>query len=401
MPRLASNPSPALALLALLAAPAALTACGGGGGDGDDPPGGDTWFDPGVPSDVLGDDALPAIELRIAAADVASLEADPRSYVPATVVWEGEEYGPIGVKLKGQNSFQPFSEKPSLRLNVNEYVPGASLWGLQDLTLNNLSSDASMMHERLAYLVAREAGLPASRATHALLTVNGEFYGLYMNVETVKPRLLGDHFADEGGPLFEATDVDFQPALIAGYSLEAGPDDRTLLTGLAQALTIADAEAAMAAAAQYVDLAHFQRYWAVGSVVGQFDAFPYSLPGDDYFVYADPRSRKLWFIPWGMDETFFAADFSPMMINSVLARRCLEAPSCRSGYLAQVWDVLALTEELNLDGVRVRLAAELAPHIARDTRKPYDAAAVTEGQTQQGYFIRGRRQVLTMQLPPQ
>ena len=48
-----------------------------------------------------------------------------------------------------------------------------------------------MMHERMAYWVARQAGgIPASRANHAQLTINGQPYGLYTNVETVKKRIL-------------------------------------------------------------------------------------------------------------------------------------------------------------------------------------------------------------------
>jgi hypothetical protein len=367
----------------------------GGPGPGDPPAG---WTDRWTPSAIF-DESLPAFELRIDAADVAALEADPRTYVEATIVYGGEELGPVGVKVKGQNSFLPFSQKPSLRININEYVEDATLWGLKDLTLNNMSTDTSMMHERLAYHVARQADLPASRANHVQLTVNGQFYGLYMAIETVKRRMISEHFEDADGSLFEATDVDFQPAMVAGYVLEEGPNDRTKLMGLANALTNPDASAAIAAAAQYVDLAHFQRYWAVGTVIGQFDAFPYSLPGDDYFVYADPRTSKLWFLPWGMDETFFAADFPPMQINSVLAQKCLAAPACRQPYLAKVWEILAMTEAMNLEGERLRVQAEIAPVVGRDTRKPYDAAAVTEGQTQQGYFIRGRRQMLTMQLP--
>ena len=97
-----------------------------------------------------------------------------------------------------------------------------------------MHSDPSMMHERLAYLVARQAGgIPASRANHALLTVNGQFYGLYTNVETVKKRMLRRWFADDAGPLFEATDVDFVAADIPFFELASGPDDRSLLAGLA------------------------------------------------------------------------------------------------------------------------------------------------------------------------
>ena len=387
-----SRPGGARALLALAGlatwAGALLAACA------DDP------GDPGDPEQLLGYDLLPELELTVAPADVAALEADPRTYVPATIGYRGHRYGPVGVRVKGQSSFLPFSQKPSLRIHVSEYDRDARFWGLEDLTLDNMRSDPSMMHERLAYRVAREAGLTASRANHALLTVNGEPYGLYANVETVNPQMLAGHFDQAAGPLFEATDVDFVAADVPRYHLEAGADDRRLLDGLAAALAIPDADQALAAAAAYVDIAHFQRYWAMTTIIGQFDGFPYSMPGDDYFVYADPASQKLWFIPWGMDETFLSGEFPPLQTSSVLAARCQASPACKQGYVDQVWELLAMTERIDLEGERVRIAAELADEIAADPRRPYGADEIAEGQTQLGYFIRGRRELLGQMIPP-
>jgi hypothetical protein len=358
------------------------------------------WDDPGESEDFLGYQVLPELELQLDADAIASLEASPREYVPGTIVYQGRSFGPVGVRLKGQNSFQPIDQKPSFRINVDEYIEGVSFYGLHDLTFNNMSTDWSQMHERLAYWVARSAELPASRANHAVITVNGELYGLYANIETVKPRMIKGWFDDNDGPLFEATDVDFAPEFVDAYELDAGPDDRSLLEGLADALMIADADQAIAAASEFIEIDHFQRYWAMSTVVGQFDAFPFSLPGDDYFLYADPTSRKLWFIPWGMDETFFAADFSPLQIQSVLARRCMESPACFQGYVDRAWELLALTEDLGLEAERERVQEEIAPHVADDTRKPFTAEETAEGQVQLGYFIRGRREVLTGFLPP-
>jgi spore coat protein CotH len=358
------------------------------------------WIDTGTSEDLLGADVTPEIGLVIDEAGVASLRAEPRTYVKATLQFDGVSYYPVGVRLKGQNSFLPFDEKPSLRIKVDEYIEDVTIHGLKDLTLNNMSSDASMMHEVLAYHVAREAGLPASRANHATVTINGEPYGLYANVETIKKRMIGGSFADNGGSLFEATDVDFAPQYVDAYELESGPDDRTEIAGLADALTRASATDAISAAGAFIDMAHFQEFWAMESVVGQFDAFPYSFPGDDIYVYADPTSGHLWLIPSGMDETFFAADFSPAQTQSVLAARCKESPACYQGYVDATWTLLGETETWGLEAERARIQDEIAPLVAADTHKPYTMAEVTEGQAQLGYFIRGRRATLGNFLPP-
>lgn len=373
-----------------------LAACGATDGGSEPPP----WTDPGTSEQFYDLRAITELELLLEPEDVAALEARPREYVPATIVWQGQHVGPVGVRVKGQNSFQPFSRKPSLRINIDEYVEGATFFGLQDLTLNNMASDPSQMHERLAYQVAREAGLMAPRCNHALLTVNGQFYGLYANVETVKPRMIKGHFEDNDGPLFEASDVDFVPSMVAAYELESGPDDRALLTGIASSLTMQPADAAVTATSRYLDMSHFQKYWAMASVVGQFDAFPYSQPGDDYYVYADPTSNKAWLIPSGMDETFFAADFSPLQVHSVLATTCLASSGCYRAYVDAVWDIQASNEAFGLEVERARVEAQIAPHVARDTRHPFTADEITYGQTQLGYFIRGRREILSGYFPP-
>jgi hypothetical protein len=348
----------------------------------------------------LGYDRLPELAITVSPEGVASLEAHPLVDVPATLVFEGRAYGPVGLRLKGSNSFQPFSQKPSLRINVDEYDDKARFWGLKDLTLNNMTGDFSMMHERLSYWVARNVGVPASRSNHLRLTVNGQFYGLYANVETVKKQMIGRWFADNSGSLFECTDVDFASQYISRYELEAGADDRTLLTGAANALTIANADEAIAAAGNYVDMTRFIRFWAMTSVVGQFDSFPYSMPGDDYFVYADPMTHKLAFLPWGMDETFMAGDYDVTQIFSVLAQRCKESPACFADYKEETMAVQSLTENLGLAAERQRVVTQIAPYTVMDTRKPYTDEQVTQFQGALRWFISDRRAHLSSWLAP-
>ncbi len=352
-------------------------------------------------SQVYAYDAVPEYHLVVSQAASDALLADPDTYQPAQIILNGRSYGPIGVRLKGQNSFQPWNMKPSLRLSIDEYAPDARLFGLKDMTLNNMDNDLSMMHERLAYYVMRQAGVPASRANHARLYVNGQFYGLYTSLETVKKKMLAQWFTDVEGPLFEATDVDFVAADVPRYELENGPDDRSLLTGLAAALTNPSADAAIADAGQYIDLPAFWSFWAAEAVIGQFDAMPYSNPGDDYFLYADPTTHRLRPIPWGMDETFYASDYDPKTVSSVLARRCSESPSCFAGFTARVWEIVDWMETTNLDGERARVAAQIAPYVAIDQRKPYTTEQVTAYQLAMHWFIKERRDTLATFLPAQ
>ncbi|HUH04509.1 MAG TPA: CotH kinase family protein [Kofleriaceae bacterium] len=366
--------------------------------------------DPGAPPEeipaagdltevIMGYDRMPAIGIEIAPADMELLRVYPRTYVPAHLIYDGRRYGPVGLRLKGGNSFLPIDEKPSLRINVNEYIHGAEFFGLKDMTLNNMSEDFSMVHERLAYFVARHVG-PASRSNHALVTVNDQFYGLYTNLETVKDRILARWFDDNAGPLFEATDVDFAPQYIDAFELQDGPDDRRLLEAAAQALTDTQPDRAIAAASEFVNMGSFFAYWAMVAVIAQFDAFPYSVPGDDYFVYADPGTDQLWFMPWGMDETFYSAEHDVLQVSSILATTCLAVSTCRQAFVSEVWATLRMVEDLDWKGELERIVAEIAPHVTMDRRKPYADAMVAEFQQQMRWFISGRRITLEAMLGP-
>lgn len=350
---------------------------------------------------ILGYDALPELALTVSPTNVAKLLADPRVDVPATITFRGRSYGPIGVHLKGGGSFMPFDQKPSFRIKIDEYVEAARFYGKKDLTFNNIHDDPSMMHERLGYFVARAAGLPASRSTHMRLTVNGQFYGLYNNTETVKPAMLARYFADSSGPLFEQTDLDYVPSAVPSFELDGGPDDRSKLVGLTNALAGSGTPAqVMSAVGQFLDVPHFLRYWGMGAVIGQFDSMPYSNPGDDVYLYADPTSGRLKIVPWGMDETFFSSSFPPTQIHSILAKTCMASPACEQAWVDQAWDVLALIEDLDLEAERLRVKAQIAPFVAADTRKPYTAEQVATSQNALGFFIRERRIKLQGHLPP-
>lgn len=349
---------------------------------------------------VLGYDTIFEIDLSLTPTAIAALRAQPFEYVAGDLIVDGRTYGPVGIRLKGQNSFQTIDQKPSFRININEFDEEAELFGLKDLTLNNMTLDPSMMHERLAYRITRELGVPASRCNHAVVRVNGQLYGLYANVETVKRKMIGRWFADDQGSLWEGTDADLVPAHVSRFEHEFGIDDRSLMTGAANGLAIDSPALAISVADDYADLPQFRRYWAAMSVIAQFDAFPYSLPGDDYFLYADPTTGRLQFLPWGMDESFMAGDVDVTQVSSVLATKCKEATACFQAYVDEAWAALAAMEAMNMIAERERVAAQIAPYVALDARKPYTNAQVTAAQSDLHWFFAGRRARFEQWLPP-
>ena len=367
---------------------------------------------PAVPA-AVGDEAVPDYgdpeeriysdlyihEFEIGLSDdaLASLLDEPTTWVEASFTWEGRTWSPVGVRLKGEGSFLPITSKPSMKIKFDRYDDGLSLHGLDELTLNNMSSDAAMMHERVGYRVYREAGVPAARCNHAWVTINGDDYGLYANLETVDRALIRRWFSDADGRLFEVWDVDFKAEYIDAFELEYGDDDRTRLWGVADALED-DVPGAIDAAAASLDLEQFARYWAVGAVIGQFDAYPYSSPGDDAHVYDDPESGVLHFLPHGVDETFGSSSHDVTAVNGVIARRCQSDAACTALFAAEVLEVLDVVEAFDWEGTLDEVAAQIAEAAEEDPRKPYTTAAVWDEQDAMRVFVADRRAELQRQL---
>jgi len=370
-----------------------------------DPP--ETIPDAGDISDrILGDDVMPSYELQIADAGIASLRAQPDTWVPAMLVYDGRSYGPIGVNLKGTQSFLPIDSKPAFRVHADQFVDGGRFFGVKQLYLNNVSTDLSMMHERLAYWSVRQAGgVPASRANHAMVTMNGQLLGLYSHLEEPRPQMLGRFFTDSSGPLYTIHYADFDAQYLSGFEPQGGPDDRTLINNLTQALTLTPPATAMAAAGMYANMHEFNRYWALMVITGHWGAWPYAATaepvGANAGTYGDPTTNQLNFIPEGTDDTFATADYDFMgLLRSKLPETCAQVASCYQDFVNQVWEILGKLETANWVAENDKIAAAIAPLFPMDTRKPYTNADVAMAQLQMRYFVTGRRQYLSGKLPP-
>ena len=364
----------------------------GGGGDGG---GGE-----GSQDDLFSDEVLPTFEIEMSDDAFESLEDDPYEWVEATLIYEGVRYEPVAVRTKGENSWQAITAKPSLKVKLDHYDDGPhDLFGLEELTLQNMDNDYSMMHERVAYLMYRKAGLAASRATHAWVVLNGEDYGLYTHLETVDRDMIKGWYDNTDGPLFEQWDVDYYDEYVDDFELEFGEDDRTAIQGVADAMEGGDPTSNIEAAEAYISYDSFLRYWAVGAVVGQFDAYPYSSPGDDCHVYYNGEAGQLEYIPHGADETFYY-DTHDVVSNAggILAYTCRQSSACRARFKEHVEEVLDIADEIDLLGYHISVAEQIEPLVEDDRNKDYSNDYVWYYQADMEDFIDQRRSTLTSML---
>jgi hypothetical protein len=370
-----------------------------------DPP--ETIADAGDVSDrVLGYDLIPQFDLEISPDGIDSLRANPSGWVQANLVYQGRTYGPVGVNLKGTASFEPIDQKPGFRVNVNKFVKGARFFGLKEFLLNNMATDPSMVHERLAYWIARQlGGVPASRCNHSWVTLNGQPLGLYATVEEPRGQLMAYYFPDASGGVYTINYADFVPADLASFQYDDGAADTTLITDTMAALAMQPADTAMAAAGQYVNLHEFARFWAVCVLTGHWGGWPYAATnepaGANAELYADPTTHLLNFIPTGINDALTTLDYDYVnQVKSILARNCAASAACYQDFASQLLDMDAKAVQLGWASELDRVAAQIAPYVAMDTKKPYTSADVAMFQQQVGFFIAGRDAYIQKYLMP-
>jgi spore coat protein CotH len=398
--------------------------------DGGAPP--DTSAPPDAPdpsSDEIFDPArLPRFDIDLPQASIDLLNkvtgpSDPAqdNYVHAGFRYNGENLPDIGLRIKGEGSFRKLDKKAPFKLKFDEYVKNLAFHGLKRLTLNNMVEDPSFLAERMAYHVFRAAKLPAPRCNSALVYVNGNFYGVYANVEAEDKPFLRRWFTNDEGNLYEEGQKDFVPGAETAFDLETNEtaNDRSDLVNLIAVLQSATADNFLATVGTALDMQHYLRFTAAEAAVNQWDMYSYTVFYPNNFrIYHDPTSNKFVFLPWGMDMSMkpFRDSKKPHIRIFELARsgdrdggsvtaglmfqRCLQSPSCKTAYIAAVRDVVAVYESAGLEAVANSYYDQIKPQVMADPRKEYTMQAFETGHQSMLKTIRERPAAIRADLGP-
>lgn len=135
--------------------------------------------------------------------DTAKAGAD--GYIlAAQCVINGVVYDSVGVKFKGNSSYDSTRAKNPLHIKL-DYVHGnASYDGYEDIKLGNGFSDPSMVREVLAYEIVRNY-MAAPQCNFARVTINGNYYGLFSSAESIDSDFNSDHFYSSSNTFFKCT----------------------------------------------------------------------------------------------------------------------------------------------------------------------------------------------------
>lgn len=246
-------------------------------------------------------------------------------YLPADMIFQNstiaETLYNVGFRLRGNTSRS--SAKKSFKIKTDKFINGQKLSGLDQLNLNGEHNDPSITRSLLCWRLFEVLHVPASRAAHARLYINGEYRGLYVNVEAIDKEFLRARFDDDSGNLFKC----LWPARLTYIS--DNPDDYKLMeypgggrppyrvynlktneeeddyTDLCNLITILDQtsdEELPVAIREVFDVEEFLRYLATNTLVGMWDDYWYNK--NNYYLYHNKITDRFEFIPYDYDNTY-------------------------------------------------------------------------------------------------
>ena len=140
--------------------------------------------------------------------------ATAEQYYSCDVTINGETFYNIGIRPKGNTSLSSIAQEAdnnrySLKLEFDQYVDGQTCYGLDKLILNNNFADATNMKEALIYDMFQYMGVDASLYNYAKISVNGEYWGVYLALEGVEESFMLRNYGADSGELYKPDSMDF------------------------------------------------------------------------------------------------------------------------------------------------------------------------------------------------
>lgn len=134
-------------------------------------------------------------------------KAGDNNYTEAvSVTINGTTFNSVGVKYKGNSSYNPSQVKNPFHIELDTYEDH-NYQGYTDIKLSNVIFDPSFVREAVSYTILRNY-MHAPQANYANVYVNGTLIGLYTNVESISKKFVNNHFGSNDNAFFSCSPPD-------------------------------------------------------------------------------------------------------------------------------------------------------------------------------------------------
>ncbi len=226
----------------------------------------------------------------------------------------------IGFRLRGNTSRN--AAKKSFKVDFNHFKSGRNFFGIEKLNLNGEHNDPSIVRSKICWDLYQEIGMVSSRAAHAELYINEEYYGLYVSVEHIDDSFIDRNYADGSGNLWKCiwpADLTYRGNNAEDYQPYWG-DDRPYelktnkeiydYSKLARLIRIIDQEPD---SLEFIlNVKETLQYLAMNILTGSWDDYRSNI--NNFYLYHEPEKDIFHWIPFDYDNTFsvdwFGIDWS-------------------------------------------------------------------------------------------
>jgi len=118
----------------------------------------------------------------------------------------GVVFDSVGVKYKGNSSYNSNNNKNPLHINLDWVHSNQDYQGYTELKLQNLYMDPSMIREVLSYAIL-ENYMDCPKSNFANVYINGTLRGLYSSAESIDDRFNTNHYFDHAGSFFKCNPI--------------------------------------------------------------------------------------------------------------------------------------------------------------------------------------------------
>jgi spore coat protein CotH len=343
--------------------------------------------------DLFNSTTLQRLDLELHSADWAKLKENYRTntFYPADMVWNGQTVRNVGIRSRGRGSRN--EHKPGLKIDFDQYSADQKFLGLKSLVLDNLTQDASGIHETVAMKFLTRLGIPAPREAHVKLYVRGEYIGLYALVEAVDKDMLARIYGAIGedtqndGWLYEfvwqedwrftdfGTDLSPYKLRFDATTHESETDEKKY-RAVQELVTLANQTSTdrfVEVLGPRFDLPGFIRFVAAQAFLGDTDGFVGAYGINNFYLYRLENQDQHVLIAWDTDNTFWGPTF-PILPDdtNILMQKLMRIPEYNALWYTEIARAVQMAEADNwLDTEIIRNVQLIETAIREDVYKPF------------------------------
>ena len=286
---------------------------------------------------IFNQDQVNTYNLILTYESISFLDANPAAeeYVEAALVFNGDTISPVGVRYKGsigayigcvsgtdwsKPSGYKTCPKLSIQVKLNWKDRKEKFYDLNKLQFHSQNYDKAQLRERMGYWLFAQMGVPAPRAVHARVLINGMYSGLYGLVEEVDNRFVDLNFPNGKGNVYKEVwpiNADGnarspQTFINALKTNESASTNIDLMKAFAKAVAETPAADAPKAVEKYMNIPQTMAYITVDRAIRHDDG-PFhwycntggtGCSNHNYYWFEDQKNQKMTLIPWDLDGAF-------------------------------------------------------------------------------------------------